>query len=325
MTIPLSDVALGGFSLSWEHVNGITADHYIEVQSDILVAKSSVLSKVRIKAITGGGGRVVDYHLILLADDTVVEDFIINYNYRQWQGHNFEIVYYHEFISVSIGGQWVHSFYPEYISYPIFTPRVWLNCDDADTGVISNVRLKELSDWREAMFVDLETSAMNAIASVIQQRPIEILGRYDGSICYQYVRNREWTDINALVIEHEIQDQPNMQICSDAIVYHTNVGLVLDATAFRRYGFITRIFRMPDLDSGAITAAMVLQQRNRQQARMHTIKIRFDPRLEVGDGVQDYQTLPGTDTPYAMSVISEGISLDHQVGDSHLQIKGRDA
>lgn len=327
MTIVGLDVALSGFDLSFDisHLRDSTSNTLM------IVTNIDVLSYINNSYIVlQGASTGIDVSLYSGTPDggnSLVETYPIRdiFTYT-----SFRIVFYHEFIGIILDGRWVHTIYPYYIFYNTDTPSISLLSNYSET--IANMRLKELSDWREAVYVDLETTSQNGISSIIQQRPVEIVPLSTGEVRFAYFpHDRDIIDTGDFLLEWIPSDQENPQICSEGIVYATNSLVVADQDTFDEYGFITRVFRLPDLDSGSVRAAKVMQKLARQQALTHDVRLRFNPAIEMGDIISSDLLLPGTGTMIGtsdkdtegLSCIVEGIAIGSQAGNYSCQIKGR--
>lgn len=264
---------LGGFDLEIELASSLTSGQRIDIITDIAIVEEEATSTIRVSNSSGS------IYLTLFHEDVPSEIFLC---YGAHSPKHIRVVYYHEFIAVELDELWQHTFYPSYVYYNTDVATVHIRPNYSAT--VDSVRKRELSDWREAIFIDLETATANAIAGVIQQRPVEIYGRWDGSVRYQYTPLvRSTLDIKEFVHDYTIDQEENQQTAAEAIVYYIKTGMVVDPESFKRIGFVTRVYRLPDLDSGGLRAASISQLRARQQMKNHTIIGRLDPRLELGD------------------------------------------
>jgi hypothetical protein len=308
----LTTKLLSGYDLSFRISADLTNGQYIDAIANVSIVEDYPTSFVRVINESGS------LYIGLWWNTTIVEKFYCS----TVMPHVVQIVYYHEYISVSFDGVGVHNFYPESVTYYTDDTEVSIRCSYAVT--LANVRLKELYDWREAIYADIESTSQAAISTVIQQRPVEIFGSSNGSLRYQYFPlTRPQKTLGSFVQSHSVTRNPNNQICSEGIVYFTNTGIKLDQPAFDNFGFITRTFRMPDLDSGAMKATFVMQLRARQAVESHDIVCRFDPTLEVGDQLTHNIVLPGTGTNVTLVTIIEAISISMSSGRFAMKIKGR--
>lgn len=230
---------------------------------------------------------------------------------------NARVVMHNRYISVMINGRWIHTFWLAYVFH-----EQEISVELTSSGLtVSDLLYTELSDWREAVWIDMEMTAANAIGAVIHQKPIDIFPIYTGEVCFTYEFERD--QISASHI-HKVSTkyENNTKACSDAIVYHTNVGVSIDEDLLRMRGFVTRMLRLPDLDHGAMVAARGIQERGREKLKMHSIEARLVPHLEMGD-ICAYETaVSGTGRALSGEFIVEsyGISISKE---AKVTISGR--
>jgi len=158
---------------------------------------------------------------------------------------------------------------------------------------------------------------------VVLQRPIEMYPIYTGQIRFVYDPVRS----NALV-KHvrakDFEETDTPQSASDAIVYFTNAAVVIDEIFAEEIGFVTRMYRFPDLDNGAVQAAVLTLKKSREQRTMHRIEARFSPRFELGDIANIIYTITGTLREVDHDIIIESISYNIGIGGARMEIVGRE-
>lgn len=293
----------------------------IIVTSDAIITVSGAYSYIKFFKEAG------KIYVSSYADGIVKEKVLLACTDPHW----YHVTYYHRFIAIVVDGVWEHTFYPEYMKYIDDTVRVWITPSFSCSMV---VKKRELSDWRESIYVDLEMTSQNGISSLLQSRPVEQIGSSNGSLRFQYFPRTRPSKQVRFIKTHSIRIEESQQIASEALVYHVNVGVAVDTESIRRYGLITRVYRLPDLDSGAMKAAKVMQLQARQRVKSHTIEMRLDPQIEVGDAIivgtndpsghpNDVQPLPGTGTQIYESIIVESISVTISDGRFGSLIRGR--
>jgi hypothetical protein len=190
---------------------------------------------------------------------------------------------------------------------------------------LANVVLVDLYDWREAIFIDLDSVAANAISSVIQQRPVEIRSTYNGEIRFHYSADNKRDVVNLyqkLITTVSKTNNPS-QVVSDAIVYGSEVEILTSEDSASHHGFITRIIRVPELDTGARRAAREMIKKAEQQAILYTINLRADIRIETGDILQCSYNLSGTNTPVEISCIVENVVVNVRNATFSMMLTGR--
>jgi hypothetical protein len=181
-----------------------------------------------------------------------------------------------------------------------------------------------LCDWRDAIYIDLDTNTMNAIQSIIQQRPVEIVPKYDGSLQFYYEPNSRNSVGISNIKEYQRTKIDSKVACSDAIVYYSDVNVLSNGQSAKEIGFVTRIYRLSELDHGAIRAAEVLQKKSRQSMKRHKTQGRISLALEQGDiGAINYVTVDTQET-VSESFIVETIQLSLANGEYVMVAEGRD-
>jgi hypothetical protein len=234
---------------------------------------------------------------------------------------NIVVFFFNARVSVYLNSKWVYSYNLATVSYPKEITQSLTAVGQATT--ISNINLVELSDGREALFVDYESNGDNAISSIIQERPIEnypAVGRYS-EFTYTAVKN----DIVIYGISsYDAVESDSPSESSDGLVYSMDVGISIDLFTAKKLGLVTRLYRLPDLDSGVERAVTAIQKKARQSRHRITIISRLDPRLEVADVVVlNEVVITGTGTKVTDRVIVEDVSIAIQDGEYRSTITGR--
>lgn len=230
------------------------------------------------------------------------------------------VVGHGQFISVSYDGAWVHTFTLAYADWP---EQASLTLAASTAVELADLRVVELDDWRDAVYIDLETSSRNAISSVIQQRPVEAYGRWDGRMDFYYSPVVRYSVTISYIRELE-QDSHDQGAVSDGLVYGINVDVINDAATAEELGFITRLFRLPELDRGAVRAARVLAEQARQRLNPRTLLLRPNFTVEVGDLISYTFVKTGSGVVVEEQVIVEQISFsDILDGRKSMTITGR--
>jgi hypothetical protein len=244
--------------------------------------------------------------------------------------HEVRILFHEEFISVYVDDFWVHTFaYPEAdLHWPQKALQIWIYASTSKT--IPAVRVVELFDWREAIYVESEMSAQSALGSVIQERPIEIFPTVSGGLSFSYNLKKDIVDYTTPAItkrtfrQHERAIQNNRDAGSDAIVYFADVTFVNDLDFADSDGFLTRVLKLSSLDTGAKRAGQILLEKANERQYAHTLIIRPDARIEYGDIIDFVYILPGTLTEIAYQVIVEANSFQIAEGQSQMSLFGRE-
>jgi len=308
------DYGSGGYDLEFT-MPSIPDGDSIRVYSDIAIAYSQQDGSYI-------GFETVGTDLILKAatdDNTLIE----SYNSGSAGANEMtRVVFHNEFCTIYMDSQWVHTFAFPYVNHPEY-PNVAMRTGNAGLTV-TDVRLKELSDWREAIWVDIESNTINAIRTLILQRPVEIYPYHTGCLTFEYNSDRETVSLE-FIKTYDIDEKYDPKACSDAIIYYSDVAVKNDNTYAAEEGFVTRMYRLPDIDNGAIRAATVMLLRNRQSMKIHKLTARLDPEIELGDIGSVVFTSTGTATSVSESFIVESIRVHFRAGEQQMVLEGRDA
>jgi len=194
---------------------------------------------------------------------------------------------------------------------------------DTDNVALSNIVLRELPDEREAVFVDYEATTESAIQSIIQQRPIEINPEVDRGLNFTYDATKDEVPGHH-VYSYENTKQDNSQISSDGIVYYEDVAVAINEDTAREIGFITRMYRLSELTTGAVEAAKKYQRSAFQRRNTKSVEMkRIDPRIEIRDVYLIDLITTGTKKHITDEIIVEDISINIQDGSYSTRINGR--
>jgi hypothetical protein len=235
--------------------------------------------------------------------------------------HDFRILYAGDYVSVYIDHRWVVTFGIQELQYP---QELSVYLSGSEVYNATNLRFCDLSDWREAVYIDLETDGMSALSSIIQERPVESVPLPEGTISFYYEKDRDTVNavIDSRTFREEEQDQ--LSAASDAIVYGANDVVALSSPELAVLsGFATAVHRFPNLDSGAVRASLILQRRAIESMIKYSMETRIYPSLEVGDIFSISMTASGTGTLISRQTIVEEISLRDE--SNTMRISGRSA
>jgi hypothetical protein len=316
--VSIYDFGVGGYDVVFTAPD-LSSGQWIRVSSKAGITATDVASPLSAKTIVQVGYLGGKYYLSVLDKSAITVDTYTSQDLAHLGA--VRIVFHNEFITVYVQDYWIHTFWFDSIYHP---EEQEVKMSASGSLAITNVRLKELADWREAIFVDMETSSQNAISSVILQRPIDIRSGHDGEMIFEYDPPRS-TETVKFVRQYTTSESETGAGCSDAVVYFTNAAVVIDDDYAEQVGFVTRMYRFPDLDNGAIRAARIAQKRARQSRKMHTATCRFHPRLEVGDIASIAFPATSTSRPIVSSFIVESIDFNMENGVQSMKISGRDS
>ena len=218
----------------------------------------------------------------------------------------FRILYHLNNLSIYQNGQWVTTVAFDRL---IYGDSLTIIIDGNLT--IRNLRIKELSDWREAIYIDLETDGRSALSSIIQQRVVETVPKSNGSLDFYYEIDRTSVHGEVDPRDHDYTKSVPTEGASDAIVQGWYDVKTMQLSNFaEELGFATRLFRMPDLTSGANRAAILTLRKIYESYRKHSFSTRPNLEVEVGDIYVLSYTAYGTKTVVNRLVIVETVNTE---------------
>jgi hypothetical protein len=317
-----------GFDISFESAGLATNDDIniafnAKLRPDNYTFKSAIINDTQILLnINYLGSGNFRYYLLSMPSATVLYacDFASALDYQK-----FRIKCLMDGIGIYQNGQWVTTIALDKVDYG---DNLTLSLSSYSSETVSNILISNLSDWREAVWIDLETDGRSALGSVIQQRPIEIIPHPDGSVSIYYEKVRDQIIAVREPRDHKYQHSIPAEGASDAIVYGYNVKTLQNLNFARELGFSTKLFRMPDLSTGAVRAANVLLQRALEGAHRDQLTIRPDLALVIGDVYVVIYTASGTGRIESHIIILESISLEARMSgpksSSRMAITGRE-
>lgn len=241
------------------------------------------------------------------------------------RANNIRVLWANNFCSVYINDRWFHSFIFGYVHFVTTEVDLRMYADATWDGstTINSVVVHELSDWREAIYVDTESTLWSSLSAIIQDRPVEIYVTSDGKMKFSYYEDRNEIVISPFVREHDVSKQSDTKAGSEAIVYATEVKYISDAAYTATGGFVTRVLRVPTLDVGAKRAAEVMLHKAKEREEMHTLTCRPDLRVEVGDLLLVYYIDHGQYYEKADWIIVESVTMNMLEPASSMSIVGR--
>jgi hypothetical protein len=236
---------------------------------------------------------------------------------------NGRVIYHDQFVTLEINDRWIYTYT---MDEPTYYSPLGIYLASQSGREFTNVNVAELSDSREAVYIDLETDGKAAMSSIIQERPVEIGWRSQGQISFRYGGTR---DSVTMVIEpraHARSQTLPRDSASDAIVYYSDVKGMQNPDFSERYGFSTKVYRFPSLMAGALKAVRIVFHNLLERAVMHRLKMRPDLRIEVGDELNYDYIIGGTQTHLQGTVIVESTSIEFSGEDSNpvMEVTGRE-
>ena len=226
-------------------------------------------------------------------------------------------------VSVWANNRWVYSYALAYVWYSedsVITAQLSVHGTGGMT--ITNISRHELSDWREAVFVDYEANSESVIQSILQQRPVEVLPEVEDGIIFTYSAIKD-TIIPNFVRSFEEEELTPSDVSSDGLVYAAEIGISLCEEAAAQVGFITRLYRLSELDSGIIRATKIMQEKALERRHPATVIMRLDPTIELCDMLDLDLIVTGTKTLISREIIVESISISIENGKFGMTASGR--
>ena len=316
----LNQYYVDGFDVRFS-VPGIEVGEDVEVLADVVASPQTGEDDQLSLRVSRTGSSTYTAELVSWPSETVLDKQAIDLTSADRL--DIRVVFHDDFATLDIGNCWMATFGHEGFTY---NQACSLFLRTSAALIFSNVRAVELSDWREAIYIDLETDCKAAIASVIQERPVETCHRSDGSIAYWYTLTRERIVQTVEPRRHSSRQIYPRNCSSDGIIYYSEVSSIQNTSFASRYGFSTKVYRFPSLTVGAIRAARVAMDRALEQSTQHVLTIRPDVRIEVGDVLDVDYTASGTEVRHEFSTIVEGVSLSYSASDSNpvMTVTGRE-
>jgi hypothetical protein len=107
------------------------------------------------------------------------------------------------------------------------------------------------------------------------------------------------------------------------MTYFRDVGISLSEDTAANVGFITRLYRVSELDNGAVEAVAKMQRMALERRDMIEILGRLDPRLEILDLMEIDHVLTSTGREITEVVIIESLEISLSDGQYTLRTTGR--
>jgi hypothetical protein len=274
---------------------------------------------IQIGTTTHGGNRYMQVSTLLGGTIVDTSDFPIgnttNPALDVW-------IYIHDVaISVYCNNRWVYSYVMALTKYADYTTVADLKALGGAV-TLTNIRREEIPDWRDAVYVDYETTGDNALQSIYQQRPVWIFPETDRAIAFTYHTIKDTVAANH-VWSYDNKQVNNNDISSDGLVYYYDVGISTYALAAEQVGFITRLYQLSELDIGAVEATHTIQEIALEHRTPITAQMRLDPRPEISDLMHFDLIVAGTKTHITEDAIIEDIQISLENGSFSMTMNGR--
>lgn len=224
-------------------------------------------------------------------------------------------------ISVYVGDKWVYSYVLAFVDYVNDPVGAYLQIFGDDIALYDIKRI-ELHDYRDAVYIDYEATADSALQSVIQERPVQIFAEPIRELSFTY------HCIKDTIYAHHAKTYsrgivPNSNLSSDGLIYYTNVNIQTSQQTADEVGFVTRLYRLSNLENGARQATKILQKLALERRYPFEIRDRFDPRPVVADMLILDKTITGTGSSLQETGIIEDVSIQLQDGQTTMTLIGR--
>ena len=306
-----------GFDLSLTIPSLVERD-YIQVITNVNISSGSTVANTILEVGLSSDG---EYYISAGSNELGLWE---KYYFEEVIPYALRFFMHDNFISFYANERWIHTIYFPNIDYPEYED-LEISLLSSGSMLVQDITLVDLCDWREAIYIDFDTVALNAISSVIQQRPVEIRPTYLGECRFQYSNDekRDVVDLYKGLVKSVSEKKDANSVISDAIVYGSEVQVITREESAGLHGFITRIIRVPELDTGADRAAKEMMKRAEQQSTVYTIAIRSDLRVEIGDVLEFTATLSGTGRIITISCIVETITVGMKNAIFEMTITGR--
>jgi hypothetical protein len=230
---------------------------------------------------------------------------------------NVRFVFHGNYCSVYDGEAWMHTFMFDSVSRPAGQMQISLIANSGNVGPVTQVSLTELSHWRGSVPIEM-SSTQNVLGSIIQERPILMAPRADGSVMFSHFSNLmsihdpiPYALNGAWVREvHKVQAGDG-HTCSDAVVFFEDVAVITDPLGASWRGFVTKLYSLGNIEEDEIIlTTRVLQRTALEREERYVISMRPDLRVEVGDVVSVDLTFSGSGTIKSLgNMVVEGVAF----------------
>ncbi len=232
------------------------------------------------------------------------------------------IFFFNTYVSISFNNKWVYWYGFGSVEYNIPVAASLKN-GGGSSVTLTNIRRLELPDGRDAVFVDYEADGSSVISSLIQQRPLQIYPSQNREMVFTYRQSDDEVDA-VYVSEYNKDETEGGQVSSDGLVYFRDVDVSISEDTARDVGFVTRLYKLSELDTGAVEATAIMQQQALERRNMISIRQRLDPRIDQNDKVNIDTIVVGTQREITGSFIVEGRSILIENGNFSLRLNGRE-
>jgi hypothetical protein len=241
-----------------------------------------------------------------------------------YQGETLRITAQNDAITLYRDGDFMHSFFMPDISYPDDEPVVTLLCSSGwDVFPTVGIQVIELDDWREAVYLELEGVAASGISAIIQDRPVNILSKADGTLAFCYDQDVTPIAVSGDIIRSHTENESDPMSASDAVIEGRDVATTLFPEFADEIGYSLSVIHIGSLDSGEKKAAKVGLRRGLEAANEHILIMRPDLRLEPNDEISVSYNITGTNTLVTKTIIVMGVRVSIEYEEGTQEVSGR--
>lgn len=274
------------------------------------------------------------YAVLTNASYTVQERIKIG-EHTSGQVHNVRIVLAKDAVTFYWDHSWAHTYFfynpTEGVEYSVTYDKkvTTLRFYNSGTSVnLANLRITELQKTREAIYFEMDATSDSAISSIIQERPVDIIPLYDGSVKFTYGTNLianhapSSRDLPSTILYTDNPSRGVSQAASDWIVYYEDVKAFRDPNYAAASGFHTRVLSLPDIENDEVSFMVYLMSKIfRENMARHQLSCRPDFHYEVGDVLGLSYTVSGINQAIDQGdIYIEGIMYNSQ---GEMVIEGR--
>lgn len=231
------------------------------------------------------------------------------------------VFFFNKYVAISFNKKWVYCYVFSTNSYnsPV---EAKLKNVGASSTTLTNIYRREIYDGRDAIFVDYEADGNSIISSLIQQRAIQVFSTTERNLNFTYQVVNDSIEA-AFVSSYDKEEVDNGQLSSDGLVYFRDIDVSISDDTAKQVGFITRLYRMSELDTGAVESVATRQRMALERKSVIAITQRLDPRVEMNDRIDIDTIIIGTNREIIDSFIVENIGILLENGNYSMRLSGR--
>lgn len=264
-----------------------------------------------------------EFQFDVLSEPSATVMFSMNYTSGSAY-QNFRILFHEKNLSVFQNHRWVTTVTFDEL---VYADSVVISTESGGFDML-NVVVRDIAELREAVYIDLQTDGTEALQSIIQERPIEVTSLPDGSLQMYYEYTRPSSTLALAPITHRVTNKIPPDAASDAIVYGLKDVKTLQFAPFASIlGLSTKLFRFPNLNVGAVEAAIRTLKKSFQRRKATSISCRPQLGPLVGEKLTLDYTIAGINKAIFDEIIIESTSLafsNSKVIEVSMSINGRE-